>query len=151
MTVRLVEITEDTVRDVCDLQVAKSQNLFVAPNSISLAQALFCPEAWYRAIYEGDTLVGFIMLYDETLREKVPEKPEVDIWRFMVAEKHQGKGIGKKVLNLIINSLRERDCFSEVKLSYVPGNAPGEGLYADVGFRATGEIDDGEIVMSFVL
>lgn len=48
--VTLREITAETVRAVIALSVAESQKMFVAPNAVSLAEALFAPEAWYRAI-----------------------------------------------------------------------------------------------------
>jgi len=52
--VSLREITSETVRAVTRLSVAESQKGFVAPNAVSLAQALFAPTAWYRAIYLAD-------------------------------------------------------------------------------------------------
>jgi diamine N-acetyltransferase len=66
--VTLREITSETVLPVIKLAVAENQKEFVAPNSVSLAQALFAPEAWYRAIYYAEELVGFVMLEDESLR-----------------------------------------------------------------------------------
>ena len=50
MTVSLRQITADTVRQITDLKVSLEQQGFVAPNAVSLAQALFSEEAWYRAI-----------------------------------------------------------------------------------------------------
>ena len=74
--VTLREITADTVRAVTKLSVAESQKGFVAPNAVSLAQALFAPEAWYRAIYFGEELAGFVMLEDESLLSPAPLQPE---------------------------------------------------------------------------
>lgn len=55
MTVELVPIVEDNVRDVCDLAVAPEQTGFVAPNAWSLAQAhAECDIAWPRATGELD-------------------------------------------------------------------------------------------------
>ena len=82
--VSLHEITADTVRAVVDLTVHPSQTGFVATNAISLAQALFSPETWYRAIYWADHLAGFVMLYDEALRPQPPAKPQIGLWRLMV-------------------------------------------------------------------
>ena len=65
-TVSLREITAQTVGPVMRLSVAESQKGFVATNAVSLAQALFAPEAWYRAIYSGEELVGFVMLEDQS-------------------------------------------------------------------------------------
>ena len=52
--VSLRQITADTVRSVTRLAVKRDQERFVAANAVSLAQALFSSEAWYRAIYVGD-------------------------------------------------------------------------------------------------
>ena len=68
MNVTLEEINSDTVRAVCKLVTTVEQQKFVAPNAMSLAQALFSDEAWYRAIHADGVLVGFVMLSDETLK-----------------------------------------------------------------------------------
>ncbi len=60
--VSLREITRKTVWSVVDLKVAPEQERFVAPNTDSLLEALFAPEAWFRAIYAGETPVGFLMV-----------------------------------------------------------------------------------------
>jgi hypothetical protein len=56
--VELREVTGDTVRGICRLQVAPGQRRFVAPNAVSFAEALFEPKAWYRAIVADDVAVG---------------------------------------------------------------------------------------------
>ena len=68
MNVTLREITSETVRAVTKLAVRPDQQGFVAPNAVSLSEALFSDEAWYRAIYADEDLVGFVMLADETLK-----------------------------------------------------------------------------------
>ena len=75
--VSLREITEDTVTAIVRLSVAESQKGFVAPNAVSLAQALFSKAAWYRAIYLGDEPVGFVMLHDESLLDPPEPDPEI--------------------------------------------------------------------------
>lgn len=47
--VTLHEITAETVIPVIKLEVAPAQKRFVAPNAVSLAQALFTPEGFYRS------------------------------------------------------------------------------------------------------
>ena len=58
-TVSLREVTADTVRMICRLDVSEEQKHFVAPNAVSIAQAYFEPKAWFRAIYADETPVGF--------------------------------------------------------------------------------------------
>ncbi len=68
-TVSLREVTKDTVRTIIRLKVAPAQEHFVASNAFSIAEAHFSDIAWFRAIYAGETPVGFIMLADD------PDKP----------------------------------------------------------------------------
>lgn len=149
--VTLREITADTVRSVIKLAVTEYQNRFVAPNAVSLAQALFAPEAWYRAIYLGEEPVGFVMLADHSLLSPVPENPQIDVWRFMVDAKHQRKGIGRAAMLQVIEHVRRKGLFNKLGISYVPEEGGPEQLYLSLGFKPTGEVDDGEVVMELVL
>lgn len=145
-SVNLREITSETVIPVVKLTVADSQKGFVATNAVSLAQALFASEAWYRAIYADDEVVGFVMLEDTSLRSPPPENPNVSLWRFMVDERFQGKGIGRAAMHKIIEHVREKG-FRTLATSYVPGLGSPEGFYLSLGFRHTGRMDDDEIVI----
>ena len=149
--VTLREITAETVRAVTKLAVTEYQNRFVAPNAVSLAQALFAPDAWYRAIYSGEELVGFVMVSDQSLLDPPPEMPEAFVWRLMVDAKYQYRGIGRAAMLLVIDHVRRKGMFDELKISYVPDSGGPEGLYLSLGFRPTGEVDDGEVVMSLQL
>jgi len=149
--VSLRPITAETVRAITSLSVADNQKGFVASNAISLSQALFAPEAWYRAIYLGEEPVGFVMLEDESLRSPPPESPEVSVWRFMIDAKFQGRGIGKVALLRVIEHVRSRGIFETLKLSYVPGPGCPEPFYLGLGFRHTGEVDGNEIVLELPL
>lgn len=149
--VTLCEITAETVIPVVKLKVAEDQNRFVAPNAVSLAQALFAPEAWYRAIYLGDEPVGFVMLSDDSLRDPVPAQPEIGVWRLMVDARHQRRGIGRAALQLVIEHVRRKGLFDRLSISYVPGEGSPEALYRSLGFEPTGEVDEGEIVLALAL
>ena len=149
--VTLREITAETVRAVIKLSVTEQQNRFVAPNAVSLAQALFAPEAWYRAIYLGDEPVGFVMLSDDSLLEPGPESPEIGLWRFMVDAKHQHQGVGRAAMQLVLVHVRRKGLFEKMSLSYVPEEGSPERFYRSFGFRPTGEMDDDEVVMELVL
>ncbi|MGE0592673.1 MAG: GNAT family N-acetyltransferase [Vicinamibacterales bacterium] len=148
--VTLREITAGTVRAVTALAVTDYQNRFVAPNAVSLAQALFAPEAWYRAIYLDEEPVGFVMLADDSLLDPPRQNPAVGVWRFMVDARHQHKGIGRAALLLVIEHARRKG-FKKLALSYVPGEGGPEHLYLSLGFRPTGEFDEGEVVMELAL
>lgn len=149
--VTLREITAETVLPVIKLSVAESQQGFVAPNAVSLAQALFAPEAWYRAIYCGEELAGFVMLEDESLRSPPPAQPKVGVWRFMIDAKFQGRGIGRAAILQVIEHVRSKNLFTCLWLSYVPGPGCPEPFYVGLGFRHTGRVDGDEIVLELPL
>jgi diamine N-acetyltransferase len=139
--VSLREITAETVRAICSLEVRQEQRGYVAPNAVSIAQAHFEPRAWFRAVYADETPVGFVMLHDD------PDKREYFLWRFMVAAEHQGKGYGRRALDLVVDHVRARPGAGELVSSYVPGDdGPGE-FYRRYGFVETGEIEEGEAVI----
>ena len=143
--VTLQEVTRDTVRRICSLKVADHQRQFVAPNSVSIAQAYFDREvAWFRAICVGDTPVGFVMVYDD------PNKPEYFIWRFMIDERYQGFGFGRKAMELVLEYVRGRPNANEVRLSYHLADGGPDGFYKKMGFVDTGEMWDDEHVMVLV-
>ena len=139
--VQLREITAETVRTVCELSVATGQQRFVAPNAVSIAQAHFSKHAWFRAIYMGETPVGFLMLED------MPEKPEYYLWRLMVDSRWQGQGIGRRAMELCIEHVRTRPHATELLTSVVQEEGGPQGFYERLGFRLTGEYEEGEAVM----
>lgn len=149
--VALREITADTVREIIRLSVAPEQQGFVAPNAVSLAQALFSPEAWYRAVFADDVPVGFVMLYDESLRPTPPERPAAGIWRFMIDARFQRCGYGAAALQQLIAHVRAKELFSALEVSYVPGPGCPEPFYLRAGFRHTGRLDEGEVVLELPL
>ena len=143
--VSLREITGDTVRTICNLKVSESQQQFVAPNAVSIAQAYFADSAWFRAIYAGDTPVGFAMIDDK------PEKPEYFLWRFMIDERYQRMGFGKKAMELLIAHVRTRPDATEFLTSVVQAEGGPQPFYEKLGFVLTGEFDDDEAVMLLAL
>jgi len=151
MLVSLREITAETVRQITKLSVSPDQQQFVASNAVSLAEALFNEEAWYRAIYVGESAAGFVMLYDESLRATPPLEPKVGLWRFMIDARFQGQGIGAAALEQVVAQVQRKGLFNSVETSYVPGPGSPERFYLRAGFRHTGKVDDGQIVLELPL
>ncbi len=152
-------INDDNFFKCVELKPGEAGEKFVAPNMMSIAQAYTtltndeCMPMPF-AIYNDDELVGFIQLafvredQDDDLDEDIYE-----VWRFMIDEKFQGKGYGQEALQKAIDYIKTfpHGPAKKVYLSYVPGNEAGEHIYTKVGFVATGEVDDGEIVMVYNL
>ena len=142
--VTLREITADTVRQVTALEVGPEQHGLVASNANSIAQAYFEPKAWFRAVAAGDDLVGFVMVYRD------PEAKTFYVWRFMIDARHQGKGYGRRAMELVLEEAR-RDGASEVTLSVVPGDHSALGFYSKLGFADTGKVHGSEVEMALTL
>ena len=145
--VSLREITSETVVQICKLSdtLSEQEQKMVAPNAISIAQAHFSDKAWFRAIYADEMAVGFIMLYDDS------ENPEYFLWRLMIAGPYQGKGYGRKAIELLVEYVKTRPGARELSTSYVPIEGGPEGFYRKMGFEPTGEVDGGEIVVRLTL
>ncbi len=142
--VSLREITKETVREVTKLDVGPDQDGLVAPNSVSIAEAHFEPKAWFRAIYSGEEPAGFAMVWRD------PDEQTFYIWRFMVDHRFQGKGVGRRALELLIDEARV-DGVGEVTLSVVPGEHSAMAFYERAGFVPTGEVHGGEAEMKLTL
>lgn len=138
--ITLREVTKETFRPVAKLSVADDQKGFVSNNAFSMAEASFEDEAWYRAIYAGDTPVGFAMLFEDD------EKGEYGLWRFMIDQEHQGKGYGRAALELIIKRIKNHPNATKMELSVVPENSGAIKLYTSMGFKDTGKVEWGECV-----
>ena len=139
----LREITKETVREITKLDVGPDQGGLVAPNAVSIAEAHFEPNAWFRAIYAGEEPAGFAMVWREP--------GEVFyIWRFMVDARFQGKGVGRRALELLLDEARNDDV-AEVTLSVVPGPHSALEFYERSGFEQTGEMHGGEAELKLVL
>jgi diamine N-acetyltransferase len=144
--VRLVPVTEDTVRNVCRLSdtLTAPKKYYVAHNAVSMAQAHFNPKAMFRAIYAGRAPIGFAMLVDDE------DKPEYYLWRFMLAEPFHGRGLGRKAMDRLVEYVKSRPGAKEFVLSCGQGEGSPEGFYRGYGF-VPGEVEDGELVMRLAL
>lgn len=127
--ITLREVTKENVWDVCRLQPAEHQKQFVAPNALSIAEGHDQPNyAWFRAIYADETPVGFVMV---GMNEK---EDFCFLWRFMIDEKYQKMGFGRKALAILFAYLGTQTSFRRVVTSYheAPGNPAG--FYLQMGF-----------------
>lgn len=154
--VTLREITKDSVRDFCRMEVGPGQDGLVAPNAVSIAQAYFHVEAWFRGIYADDTPVGFAMLEDWPQAggvdaELYEGEAYVALWRFMIDARYQNRGFGAQAMRLLIDHASARPGVANLLLSFVPKANNPEAFYKRFGFSRTGEEDGGELIMSLPL
>jgi len=138
MTVTLRPITWENFRTVLGLTLHPGQEKFVTDNAVSIAMAYVEPTFVPLAVYASDELVGFVMY---------GRHPKTGAWwviRFMIDQKHQGKGYGRAAMEALIAMMAERVGCEKIVTSFVSANTVAANLYASLGFRPTSEIEDGE-------
>jgi len=154
--VSLREITPSNRDEVVALAVAPDQRQFVDGVVESIDEAAAVPQAkpWYRAIYADDQPVGFVMISDgipeADLRDGTLLGPYF-LWRLLVDAEHQGKGIGAAALSEVVDYVRRRPGASVFLTSCGLGDGSPLGFYEKQGFRSTGAMHEGELVLELDL
>lgn len=150
-SVTLREVTDDNRDSILALGVSVAQEKFVAGVADSIAEAVTTPQAnpWYRAIYADDEPVGFVMLSWDVVPRPGIVGPWY-LWRLLIDRRHQRRGYGAAALHRVIALIRQAGA-RELKTSYVPGDGGPWPFYEKFGFRPTGEVDGGEILISLEL
>ncbi|SMF84984.1 diamine N-acetyltransferase [Paenibacillus uliginis N3/975] len=143
MNLTLTDVDKNNYEDVCDLTVADNQHEYVADNTWSLVESKFNPSYQTRAICLEGKPVGFFMWVPETKRR-------ISIWRFMVDQNYQNKGIGRKALLLAIDEIKRTDGLEEIEICYNPNNPVAKDFYASFGFVEVGMDEDGEDMLAII-
>lgn len=145
-SVELVEITSEILPQVLRLAAHRSQQRFVASVANSLAEALILQEtggiarpAWYHAVRADGGLVGFVMV-----DRSQPGEPEPYLWRLLVDRRHQRRGIGSRVIDLVVEQCRVWGD-DTLLVSWDQGKGSPEPMYLARGFVPTGVILDGQV------
>ncbi|HHC7309801.1 GNAT family N-acetyltransferase [Vibrio campbellii] len=143
MNVSLREVTKQNYELVCDLDVTKPQEEFVACNMWSLVESFYNEGHVVRAIYLGEEAVGFFMWVYET-------SDKVSIWRFMIDAKHQNRGIGRVALKLAIEEIKQTPNLKQIEICYNPTNPVAKPFYSHFGFEEVGMDEDGEDMLATI-
>jgi RimJ/RimL family protein N-acetyltransferase len=149
--VRLVEITDDNEWAHRSVRTHRSQERFVAPVSQSYGDAMFGEEdgrrvaAALRGIEADGERAGFVMWTDVD-----PTVAEPYLWRLLIDRRHQRRGIGERVMGLVVEHLRAQG-HRTLRTSWVQARGGPEPFYLRLGFVPTGDYDDGEAVARLAL
>jgi diamine N-acetyltransferase len=131
------------------LKLQADQDDLVAPVAWSLADAYTMPDiAWPRLIYDSDQLVGFIMAAFAP-EHKNPLFHSY-LWRLNIDAEHQGQGYGRFAVEELCHEALRRG-HQRLTVSYHAGQHGPEAFYRRLGFHATGEYNEGEIVAERLL
>ena len=152
----LKKINRKNVADILNLEVFDNQKSFVATNNSSIIEAYIAitenNHVFTFGIYKDDTPIGFLMIgfdvnSDDEGAPKIA-KGNYNIWRIMIDKKFQGKGFGKKAMNLALEFINTFPCGTAKYcwLSYENENGVARELYKSIGFVEIDEKDGDEIV-----
>lgn len=132
--VKLVEVNAENWYECCQLEVSKNQSEYIEPNAISIAQSKFEETLKPYAIYVDEKVAGFLMFNSH------PE--ELDghwVYRIMIDQEFQGKGIGKAATMLMISEMSKLPEVKKIVVGYHPENKAAHHLYASLGFVDQGD------------
>jgi diamine N-acetyltransferase len=134
--ITLRDVTLENARACIALAVAPEQAGFVATNAESLIQSKFEPHWLTKAIYDAETMVGFVMYGRD---------PDFGwgVLRLMIDASFQGRGYGRAALRCVLDSIQAAGAPS-VGVSYEDDNQVARRLYHSLGFVETGEQPFGE-------
>jgi diamine N-acetyltransferase len=143
MSVQLRPISRANLFECIGLSTSEEQKSFVATNVVSIAQA-YVESTWVPlAIYADNTMVGFVMYGRDA-------ETGIDwIIRLMIDARYQGRGYGRATMVEVLARLQQLPGSQGIRISYEPTNGIAERLYAQLGFRPTGEIEEGEVIAQF--
>lgn len=134
-----IEINSDNWEECVALHT--NEDIYIASNLYSIAEAQFYDKAISRAISVNDEMIGYVMFGEDEERSEV-------CWidRFMIGHRFRKKGHAIKALNLIIDKAKHNPQFKIVETSTDLKNLPMRSLLEKCGFKTENEIKDDEIV-----
>lgn len=153
--VEFKKITADNLYELVNLSVKEEQKNFVASNSVSIMDAYVAITndgiALPFGIYDGSKAVGFIMFtYGAKKDDNMPKIAYQNycIWRFMIDQKYQKQGYGKKAIEKAIEYIKTSPCgrAEYCWLNYEPENVGAKAFYEKCGFMENGQKFYGEII-----
>lgn len=109
---------------------------------------------FYSKVFDKDTIllaeedgqiVGYIQYGDVTLKMEGMTKKDQELQRLYVLASHQGKGIGKSLINAAMKDPRLKKA-SKIYLDVWEENRGAQKLYKSYGFEEIGKIDE-DIIM----
>jgi GNAT superfamily N-acetyltransferase len=149
--VSLRPITDTNREAVLTLRVSEAQEQFVSNVPDSLREAAEDPDgrAIYWAVYDDETPVGFVMISDEV---GGPGYIAQYLWKLLIDERYQRRGLGTATLDLIVEYFRSRPGVEVIWTSAGQGEGSPISFYERYGFERTGDIVfDDEVLLRFEL
>lgn len=147
MDLTLRPITKDNWEDAIQLKVKDEQKHFMASNLYSIAEVQFLVQFSASGIYEGNQMIGFAMYGIDQ------DDNNYWVYRLMVDQACQGRGIGAAAVKLIIEEIKREntDRIPTIMIGYHPENEGARKTYKNAGFVETEIAPWGEQLAAFKL
>ena len=137
--IRIKAVDEQNILDVCRLKAKQDEISMVENysfcNALSVAEANYHSEMYPNAIYNNNVLIGFFM-YKRTENQA----DTAVIYRFMVDDRFQGKGLEEKALEYVLRGLKIQGV-KKVIFLITGANENVKQLCLSLGFHFTGKQD----------
>jgi diamine N-acetyltransferase len=138
---RLVEVTADNWEEVSLLAPRDDQRDFVPALAAWYLLLDVHGDTWHcLGAFEGGTAVAHVMW-------AVDDDASRWIGGLVVDQRHQRRGVGRRVVLALIERLRADPECGTIRMSHHPNNIASRTLFASLGFVPTGDEADGELVM----
>lgn len=135
---RLVPVDNENRAECRALSVTEEQLPLVASNAKSLREAAQDPSLVPRALMDAERVVGFAM-YQRRGADSA------HIWRVMVGEEFQGRGFGRRLMELLLAEVKAGGA-RRISISHRPQNRAAAHLFEQFGFVEQDLEPDGEVV-----
>jgi diamine N-acetyltransferase len=141
---RLEELSASTIVAVNSMSLKPGQESFLSPVSYGVAATVVNPvSSWQRVVLSGSDVVGFVSAnFDGDVLE---EHFQSVLWRINVDADEQGRGVGRFLIDALIEEARERG-MDHVNVIYEAGSEGPEAFFTAVGFTPVGETEYGEVI-----
>lgn len=146
MAVTLRDVDGSNWRACIKLDLHPHQRGFVASNVATIAESKFEPHYILRAVYLDEQVVGLLAYCHETEPE---DRQLYWIFRFMIDRRHQRQGIGEEAVSIALRELAALGA-ARIRTMHKPDNSVAATLYAKLGFRPIGVLDDGDRLLELV-
>jgi diamine N-acetyltransferase len=147
------EVVRDHVLPLIGLGVGEGQGGLVAENAKTLAQAAYETGSHVWGLWAGDEPVGLMAMIDPrgyAWLEEGDDPEAAYLWRLMIDARHQGRGFGRAAIGEAVEVARGWG-LPRLAASVVDRPGSAMGFYEGLGFRRTGRVADGEIVIAMEL
>ena len=141
--IEIKKLPAERWRELRDMRLEALHNSPLAFGSSFDEEKLFKANEWKKRIKNSifalldDKPVGMAVFI---INDKIKTRHIANIYGVFVKEEFQGKGIGKKLINGMLNIIHQNKSISKIKLTVNPEQVAAVDLYKQFGFNVVGRL-----------